>query len=153
MFKKIILVSLLLALSLIIFSPVLVSAQTLLPNDNSARNKSCPAGYDGSNCGDYDLNSFIQLAINISRWILGIVGSLTLVMFIYGGFTFLISAGSSTKTEEAKKIIVAAIVGLLIVLASFLIIKFVLGSMGINWNGEQLKFDVNGKIINQTTTK
>ena len=137
MFKKTILASLFIYIALISFSPLLVQAQGLVPQDNSAANKSCPPGYDGDNCGDYNLDSFIVLAVNASRWILGIVGSLTLLMFIYGGFMFLISAGSSTKVEEARKIIVAAVVGLLIVLASYLIIKFVLSSMGLNWNGGQ----------------
>ncbi|MHB8903642.1 MAG: hypothetical protein ACYC40_00870 [Patescibacteria group bacterium] len=136
MFKKIILVSFFLTISLLAFSPVLVHGQAtgLVPPDHKG---SCPVGYTG-NCGDYELNDFIILAINISRWILGIVGSLTLIMFIYGGFIFLISTGSSEKIGEAKKIITAAVVGLLIVLSSFLIIKFVLSSMGIAWNGEQI---------------
>lgn len=136
MFKKTILISLLFTFGLILFSPVLVQAQDsgLVPADHTG---GCPVGYSG-NCGNYELNDFIILAINISRWILGIVGSLTLVMFIYGGFIFLISTGSSEKIGEAKKIITAAVVGLLIVLSSFLIIKFVLSSMGIAWNGEQI---------------
>jgi hypothetical protein len=135
MFKKIILASFILMLGLIILSPVIVNAQDsgLVPADHGG----CPVGYTG-NCGNYELNDFIILAINISRWILGIVGSLTLLMFIYGGFIFLISAGSNEKIGEAKKIITAAVIGLLIVLGSFLIIKFVLSSMGITWNGEQI---------------
>lgn len=120
---------------LLLLSPVLVHGQGLVPQSTGG----CPPGYEG-NCGNYNLDSFVELAVNISRWILGIVGSLTLLMFIYGGIIFLISAGSSEKIGEAKKIITAAVVGLLIVLSSFLIIKFVLLSMGIVWNGEQIKF-------------
>lgn len=85
-------------------------------------------------CGNYAINDFITLAINIARWILGIVGSLSLVMFIYGGFMFLISAGSSESVTKAKQIIVAAVIGLAIVFSSYLIIKFTLDSMGIDWN-------------------
>ncbi len=85
--------------------------------------------------GEYTLNDILAIAIGASRWILGIVGSLALVMFIYGGFMFLISAGSSEKIGQAKKIIVAAVIGLLIVFASYLIIKFVLQSLGLNWKG------------------
>lgn len=152
MFKKIILVSFFFSFSLILFAPVLVQGQGIVPADSG---KGCPAGYSAStNCGDYTLNDFIILAINVSRWILGIVGSLTLLMFIYGGFMFLISAGSSDKIGEARKIMTAAVVGLLIVLASFLIIKFVLGSMGITWNGQQLEFNADGtQKITQSTTK
>ncbi len=90
-----------------------------------------PTGEDGN----YQINDFIVLAINISNWIMGMVGSLSLIMFIYGGFMFLVSGGASDKIQEAKKIIVAAVIGLIIVFTSFLIIKFVLGTLGINWTG------------------
>jgi len=95
-----------------------------------------PTGTDPATyCGMYEINDFIVLAINIARWILGIVGSLSLVMFIYGGFMFLISAGSSESVTKGKNIITAAVVGLIIVFSSYLIIKFVLSSMGLNWKG------------------
>lgn len=94
-----------------------------------------PIGTDAATyCGNYEINDFIVLAINIARWILGIVGSLSLVMFIYGGFMFLISAGASESVNKAKQIIVAAVIGLAIVFSSYLIIKFTLDSMGIDWN-------------------
>ena len=90
-------------------------------------------------CGDYTLNDFISLALNVSKWILGIVGSLTLVMFIYGGVLFLISGGSSDTVGKAKKTIVAAVIGLLIVLGSSLIIKTAMEYIGLSWDGSTKK--------------
>lgn len=87
--------------------------------------------------GDYTLNDLVLILVRASRWILGIVGSLTLIMFVYGGFMFLISAGSSEKVSKATSIIVAAAVGLVIVFCSYLIIQFVLKTVGINWDGTQ----------------
>lgn len=92
-----------------------------------------------------DLNSFIQLALNVSQFILGIVGSLTLLMFVVGGVQFMISAGSSESISKAKKTITAAVVGLLIVFSSWLIINFVVQSLGLNptkgsvWNWSVIK--------------
>jgi hypothetical protein len=86
-------------------------------------------------CGNYALNDFVVLAINIAKWLFGIVGSLTLVMFIYGGIMFLVSAGSPEAVSKAKKIIVAAVIGLIIVFSSYLIIQFVLKAVGLNWDG------------------
>lgn len=97
--------------------------------------------------GDYSLDDILAIAIASSRWILGIVGSLSLLMFIYGGFTFLISAGSSEKIGEARKILIAAVVGLLIVFASFIIIQFVLQSLGMNWNGQVKKLNASLNIV------
>lgn len=85
--------------------------------------------------GNYDLDDMVFVVIRASKIILGIVGSLALLMFIYGGIMFLISSGSSDKIKKAKDILVAAIIGLIIVFGSFLIIKYVLQVMGINWNG------------------
>jgi len=85
--------------------------------------------------GTYNLNDMTMLFINASNWILGIVGSLTLIMFIYGGVLFLISSGSSEQISKAKGVLVAAVIGLTIVFSSYLIIKFALASIGINWNG------------------
>lgn len=96
--------------------------------------------------GDYTLSDILKIAIGASRWILGIIGSLALVMFIYGGFTFLISAGSSDKVGQARKIIVAAVIGLIIVFSSYLIIKFVLNSLGLDWRGNDNKM---GTIVTQ----
>ena len=85
--------------------------------------------------GSYELNDVVQLGLNASQWILGIVGSLALLFFIYGGFTFLISAGNSAKVDEGKKIIVGAVIGLVLVFSSYLIIQFAMKAMGLEWSG------------------
>jgi len=134
MFKNLILATLL--TGFVFFSAPTVSGQLLTePSGDTAAN--CPSGYEG-NCGNYTVDDFVVLLINASRIVLGLVGSLALIMFIYGGFMFLISGGSSESVGKAKKILIAAVIGLVIVFASFLIIKFVLGTMGIAWNGQKL---------------
>lgn len=97
--------------------------------------------------GDYSVSDMLVVFVGVSRWILGIVGSLALVMFIYGGVTFLISAGSSEMIGRARKIIVAAVVGLLIVFASWLIIKFVLSALGLNWQGTSQPLSAASSLI------
>jgi hypothetical protein len=126
MFKKIIAV---LIFSIIFITGVqTISAAGLIPEASGTASCKGTATY----CGDYTVNDFVSLVILASQWILGIVGSLSLIMFIYGGFMFLISSGSSDKVGQAKKIIVAAVIGLIIVFSSYLIIKFVIGALGAN---------------------
>lgn len=84
----------------------------------------------GKETGSYTVDSFVELGIIASNLILGLVGSLSLIMFVYGGVTFIISGGSSEKIGQAKKILVASVVGLLIVFSSFLIIRFALDTLG-----------------------
>jgi hypothetical protein len=107
----------------------------LIPKASGQVSDGCkaPAGTDPATyCGDYRLEDFVALGIGASNWILGIVGSLSLFMFVYGGIMFLISAGASDKIGQARKIIVASVVGLIIVFSSYLIIKFVVSGIGAN---------------------
>ena len=85
--------------------------------------------------GNYELNDLVQVGVNVSVLILGIVGSLALVMFIYGGVTMLISAGNSEKVTKAKNIIIASVIGLVIVFFSYAIIRLVMDSLGVDWTG------------------
>jgi len=85
--------------------------------------------------GDCTLNDFTKLAVNFSQWLLGVTGSLALLMFIYGGVMFLISAGSSDKVTRAKEIIFGAVMGLVVVFTSYLIIGFVFRATGADSTG------------------
>jgi len=82
--------------------------------------------------GNCELNDFMRIAINVSKWILGITGSLSLLAFIYGGVMFLISAGSSERVNQAKSIIFGAVIGLVIVFASYTIIGFIFKALGVS---------------------
>ncbi|MFA5317936.1 MAG: pilin [Patescibacteria group bacterium] len=88
---------------------------------------------DGSNetyrTGNYELNDFIRIAFNASQFILGIVGSLTLLMFIYGGVWMIISQGNSQEIEKAKTILKNAVIGLVIVFTSWSIINFAIRAL------------------------
>jgi len=91
--------------------------------------------YEGSlENSSYTLNDFVRVLVRASQIILGIVGSLALLMFIYGGVIFLISAGNSEKVAQAKQIIVSAVIGLIIVFTSYMIINFAAKAMGIEGN-------------------
>jgi hypothetical protein len=118
------------ALIFIVTTPLSLQAQ-IINTSSPIINTSSPKYATGN----YDLNDMTQLFITASNWILGIVGSLTLVMFIYGGLLFLTSSGSSEQVSKAKGVLMAAVIGLIIVFSSYLIIKFALGSVGIGWNG------------------
>lgn len=85
--------------------------------------------------GNYELNDILLVGIQVTRFILGIVGSLSLLFFVYGGVMFLISAGSSDKVQQAKTIIINATIGLIIVFTSYIIIEFAMSALGVNWGG------------------
>jgi hypothetical protein len=80
--------------------------------------------------GRCHLNDIVQTFINLSRLLLGFVGSAVLVFFIYGGFVWLTSGGSADKIKKGKDIVVNSIIGLIIVFGAFMIVQFVTESLG-----------------------
>ena len=62
---------------------------------------------------------------------LGVVGSLALVMFIYGGFTWMLAAGNAEAVKKGKDIIIWATIGLVIIFSAYALVKLVFSGMGV----------------------
>lgn len=58
---------------------------------------------------------------------LGIVGALTFAMFIWGGWLWLSSAGNTEKIEQGTQTMMWAAVGVVLVFASYIILKEFIG--------------------------
>lgn len=61
----------------------------------------------------------------ILKTMLSVLGSLTLLMFVYGGLTWMTAAGNEEKVGKAHKIIGYAVLGLIIVLSSYVGLRYV----------------------------
>lgn len=66
---------------------------------------------------------------NIIRAALGVVGSVALLMFIYGGFLWMTAAGNEKKVQQGKDTLVWATLGLAIIFAAYAILNFVIGAL------------------------
>ena len=64
----------------------------------------------------------ITVARNILNILLLLFGSVATLMIIWGGVVYIISSGNPEKTEQAKKIITYAIIGIIIVTSTWLLI-------------------------------
>ncbi|MFC1700701.1 Mbov_0395 family pilin-like conjugal transfer protein [Patescibacteria group bacterium] len=64
-------------------------------------------------------DTFEQLFESIIEWLLSIIVLLSVVIIIYGGFQYIISAGDESKIKEAKATIKWAIIGFIIVIMSY----------------------------------
>ncbi len=62
--------------------------------------------------------------------VLGVVGSLALVMFIYGGFIWMTASGNEQSVTKGKNIIMWAALGLVVIFSSYALVKFVIGAIG-----------------------
>lgn len=69
-----------------------------------------------------------ETVLNIITFVLGLLGLIAVIMILYGGFVWLTAGGNEDKVGSAKKIISAAIVGLIVILLSWAIVTFVVNS-------------------------
>jgi len=56
---------------------------------------------------------------------LGVVGSLALVIFVYGGIMWMLSAGNEEKALKGSKAMLWAGIGLIVIFASYILLTFV----------------------------
>lgn len=75
------------------------------------------------------VNSPEALIAKIITVLLEVVGSLALIMFIYGGFTWILSGGNEENVKKGKETLKWSIVGIIIIFASYAILNFVLSAL------------------------
>lgn len=133
-FQKIFLTAVIGALLL---APAAQAAGILPAESGSGSTAKCKEINPKGNCGNYSLNDMMQIFINVSNWILSVVGSVALLFFVYGGIIFIFSGGSEEKVKQGKQILIGSIIGLFIVFGSFLIIKYSQQFLGAQYTGKE----------------
>lgn len=81
---------------------------------------------DSSGLGEADLQETIG---NLIRVLLGFLGVIAVVIMLLGGFKWMTAGGNDEKVAEAKKLIIAGIIGLAIILSAYAIASFVISSI------------------------
>ena len=64
--------------------------------------------------------------------ILFLIGAVSVIMLIIGGFRYIVSQGDSTKVTSAKNTILYAIIGLIIAILAYAIVNFVMNQVGVS---------------------
>ncbi len=82
----------------------------------------------GKEQGQTDIGSIVS---GVITKILGVIGILTLVVFLFGGFTWLTSAGSAEKVKKGTDAMLWAVVGLFVIFGAYAIIKLVFTGLGV----------------------
>jgi hypothetical protein len=115
--KKAIIATAIMAVALTVFSFAPVSfAQLISPND-------APSLVQSQTGGEGDIK---ELAKTILNFVLTFLGFIAVAFIIYGGFLYVGSGGNDENTGKAKKIIINAIIGIIIIFASYAIVNTVL---------------------------
>ncbi len=95
----------------------------------------------GLGAGDFRLTM-----ANIIKVSLGLLGIVAVALFIYGGFLYLIGRNDSEKLEKAKKILISAGTGLVVILVAFGITNYILKKI---MEATGVEMAENGRIVNE----
>jgi hypothetical protein len=80
---------------------------------------------DAGNTGLPNQNNATSLIMYIINIVLGISGLIAVLFLLIGGFRYITSAGNEEVAEQAKKIIINAIIGIVIIILSFVIVRVI----------------------------
>lgn len=87
----------------------------------------CPAG---KTCIDNPIgpsNPNVNVMIGkVINSVLGVVGSIALAVFIYGGFIMMTAAGNNERIQKGKDILIWATVGLVVIFTAYAAAKLVI---------------------------
>lgn len=81
----------------------------------------CPVGASGP-AGSRTFGNIIVLILDVALFI---VGSISVLFLIIGGFRYVTAHGNEEQAESAKKTITSAIIGLVVVVLSFAIVTII----------------------------
>jgi len=93
--------------------------------------------YGKSNPDDpnYDIRAMI---VRIIKVLLGFLGIIATVIILFAGFKWMTAGGNEEKVSEAKKMLIAGLIGLFIILFSYALATFVLKYMSAAATGTQV---------------
>ena len=82
------------------------------------------------------------MAVNIVRIALTFIGIIAVCVIIYAGWLWMTAAGSPEKIDKAKKTLIGAVIGLIIILSAWAIVTFIINKMG-EVTGDTCEFGVD----------
>lgn len=130
--KKMILSALIVACSVFGFSAV--STASLSTNVSAQAADGVKKGITTATTTDMQNKSIagegglISILINFLLWAVGI---LSVVMIIFSGFRYITSAGDASKTKSAQSALTYSVVGLIVAVLAWVIVKMILRQFGI----------------------
>lgn len=104
-----------------------ILALTLLPAAVGAQTLDLGLGYaQATGLGTQDVRETIS---NVIRAAMGLLGIVCVIIILYGGFLYMTSAGEKEKTEKARKVIMAGVIGLVIIVSAYAISAFIIDAL------------------------
>lgn len=119
-------------------SLAIASPQTVAAASCSDSLLTFPAWYKGLLDGNCDIQNpatmglsvFIwKIVLNITQMALNLIGYLAVGFIIYGGYKYMLSAGSADGMVKARKTIMNAVIGLVLSIFSIAIVNVIAGAI------------------------
>jgi hypothetical protein len=113
-------------------TPKPAAAKPVVPPLDSSTNEPAPTGsgckFDQNSqtlCNPLPENSLDGVIIKVLKFIIGIIGTLAVVVIVIAGFKMVMSQGNTEAIEGAKKSITWAVIGLVVTLLAYTIVAIV----------------------------
>lgn len=87
---------------------------------------------DNSGTTPTTLYDTIKTIINVLLFVVGIIA---VIMIIWGGISYVLSAGAADKAKKSRDTIVYSVVGLIVAITAYAIVNFVFTNVGKNSGG------------------
>jgi hypothetical protein len=98
----------------------------LLPTGDSIANAQSLASFAGCSGTDCSMCNIVDLTNGLIQWLIGFLFVLFAIIIAYAGFGLVTSGGNSHAMDEAKGRFTNAIIGLIIVLAAWLVVDTIM---------------------------
>ena len=87
-------------------------------------------GADAAKGTDQVTNMFGATGVfnTITNILLFLVGAISVIMIIIGGFRYVVSGGNTTSVSAAKNTILYAIIGIIVAILAYAVVNFVISS-------------------------
>src|SRR5258706_1801322 len=84
-----------------------------------------------SNQGVATLDCLPLVIANLISWAIVLAGAVSVILIIFGGIKFITSGGDPKGVEAARKTVMFAVIGLIVIFASFAIVKLIAETTGV----------------------
>ncbi len=117
-----------------LINSAVIAGLSLAPTLALAQTNGGLSNLEGGNLNLGTNLDLIQTIGQIINFLLGFLGVIALVLILYAGFLWMTAAGNEENIAKAKKIIGAAVIGLVIILAAFAIANFIISNLSQSLN-------------------
>lgn len=81
-------------------------------------------GQNQSYLNDETNSPVVAFILDMINFITRVIGVIAMALIIVGGLLMIVSEGDENRIQKGKDIVIAAIIGLLLVMASYIIVRF-----------------------------